>query len=342
MIWPGRPAGWPGVGTARSPSDLPGCDQPRHPWALWRDWQRPGRVPRGGTACSSGAEEGGVRAPEDRSSPPWGVLPWALVPVCPHACGQPVRDAERTERGLGQDPPPPPPSPGPGQVGRPSSPPPPAAPQPPRPHRRQQQGSFRGFIDHPGCGERGAGPPAWRGRPAGPSCSSSPAGRGSKCWCSTAPRCRASAGAPPGPGAAGRRHRGLPPAPRPPLRGETVRQTALPCPPCPALERDPEQVPWRPSRASPSPRPAQDGALSQGDGASPTSTPIADTSPRDHRRPGLDSLQKSPPWSCPRWGGERMGPGRWARPGEKGGGEGQAHPQASSWLTPRELVTFRM
>lgn len=299
-----------------------------------------------------GTEEWGVRAPEDRSSPPSGVLPCALVPVCPHTCGQPVRDAERTERGLGQ---------GPRHQGLSRW------AGLPRPHPQQRlsppghtddssRAHSRGLLTSGVRGERSAGPPAWRGqppawrgRPPGPSCSSSPAGRGSKCWCSTAPRCHASAGAPPGPGAAGRRHQGLHPAPRPPLRGETVRQTALPCPPCPALERDSEQVPWRPSRAcpapSPSPQPAQDGALSQGDGASPTSTPIADTSPRDHGHPGLDSLQKIPPWSCPRWGGERVGPGCWARPGREGrggGGDGQAHPQASSWLTPRELVTFRM
>ena len=91
-------------------------------------------------------------------------------------------DAVRTERGLG-----------------PGHRPPRALPtgtQDPRPHRRRQQAS-RGFI-------------GIRGRP---SYSSSPAGRESTRWHSTAPRCRASAGAPPG-----RPRPGLRPAPAPPLR----------------------------------------------------------------------------------------------------------------------------
>lgn len=142
----GRPAGWPGLGTARSPSDLPGCDQPRHPWALWRDRQRPGRGPHGATPCSSGALRSGVSGPPKTGAHHLGG--YCHGPWCPSA-RTPVGSqcvTQRTERGLGQGPP----SPGPEQVGRPSSPPPPAAPRPPGPHRRQQQGSFRGFIDHQG------------------------------------------------------------------------------------------------------------------------------------------------------------------------------------------------
>lgn len=54
---------------------------------------------------------------------------------------------------------------------------------------------------------------------AGPSCSSSPAGRASRCWCSTDPQCRASAGRPPAPRSGGRLLRGLHPAPVVPLPG---------------------------------------------------------------------------------------------------------------------------
>lgn len=179
-----------------------------------------------------------------------------------------------------------------------------------------------------------------------PSCSSSPAGRGSKYWCSTAPRCRASAGAPAGPGAAGRRHRGLHPAPRPPLRGETVRQTALPCPPCPALERDPEQVPWRPSRACPAPSPPHSPRRT---GPSPRVTgrlPQAPPSPTHHPETvgtqDLTHFRRFLPGAALGGEGREWGQGAGRGRGEKGGGEGQAHPQASSRLTPREPVTFRM
>lgn len=94
------------------------------------------------------------------------------------------------------------------------TPPHPGAPRPPARQCRTQTVTApalaEGLLGRGEAGKRARG-----GRRAGAaSCSSSRAGRASRCRRSTGPRCRASAGRAPGPGAAGRPR----PAPPPPLR----------------------------------------------------------------------------------------------------------------------------
>lgn len=87
-------------------------------------------------------------------------------------------------------------------------------------------------------------------RGAAASCSSSPAGRASRCWCSTGPRCRASAGARPGPGSAGCSCRGPRPAPALPplLPGEETEMRLRPGS-GPAAPRQPHTAPGEPAHA---------------------------------------------------------------------------------------------
>ena len=74
LVWPGWLAGWPDLGTARSPADLRSRGRPGQPRALRRDWWWPGQVPRGAQLAS--------RTPEDGSAPPWRAPPRA-----PSTCG---------------------------------------------------------------------------------------------------------------------------------------------------------------------------------------------------------------------------------------------------------------
>ena len=193
-----------------------------------------------------------------------------------------------------------------GVAGRPPTafwPPPHQGPRP-RPHRPQDSaGLIQDFIGFWGAGSSR--------RPQGrPSCSSSPAGRGNRCWCSTAPRCHASAGAPPAPGPAGRP--GLRPAPRHLLRGEPVTQRQPPPTPPPPVGKPPQPP------VLGLPPPARHGAPSQGDGASLTGMWAGrrDTTAMslgDQRHPGLDSVRFLP--GAASGGGEgrgasRAGPGR--------------------------------
>lgn len=102
-------------------------------------------------------------------------------------------------------------------------------------------------------------------RRARSSYSSSPAGRESRRRRSTAPRCHASAGAPPG-----RPRRGLRPAPAPPLRGDGQVADA-PLPALPGLGAGPCPGALFPLPSTPR-QPTRDGALFPGDGASPMGT----------------------------------------------------------------------
>ena len=101
---------------------------------------------------------------------------------------------------------------------------------------------------------------------------------------------------------------------------------------CPGAHHGPPP-PHGPPRTGPSPRVT---------GRLPQAPPSPTHHPETIGAQALTHFRRVLPGAALGGEGREWGPGAGRGRGEKGGGEGQAHPQASSWLTPRELVTFRM